>query len=850
MNRKRLTLAKFTIFFSFMIAGIHLKTLASDVVGAVDSFNSQELSVITELEKVLSNTIKANRFESISSDNENTVDVLVVVHRTWLDAMKRQETKDDNGKFYENGAQFGIKRIEEQFKALNRVFENQNVNARVRPVYFAISDNDIILTSEGGAKEWMNVFNCTFFYSGYTEGSGLKENCDNNKLGRLNNISRGQIDLVYYIRERFFDHEHYLQTKLGELALGHGSYYYGGAVYDSYFVDVKDYKKCLADIEKGVIFGTCAFRKNLVDSHRFGLRNNGIFLHELGHAFTADHSFIPDTTNNPHFCGDHPRGSFFEQGGSPKSPTIMYTSGTEGQHEFFSDPDITVNGERCGIPNKANNIENVRNAASKIISKGVLTPSLSHVDFVTNEMVVNRAEGKATITVRRTGDLSKSTNINLIAKDGTAWEQRDFEFGLKEVVFAPGEKQKEIDVNILPRSENHRDTEFEIVVLAGLNSTFTEQTVGIKIISDLPEDRGQLSFEKTNIELFEGTLTELSLLRTNGANGPISVRVQSINGNAVAGSDFTSIDRVINFADGQVSASFPIDILNKPGLQGVRSFLLQLSNPTNGVMLGKTTSININISDTVGPGVVSFNSPSEEILETGIATLTLNRTNGTDGIISVRVKSLDGTAVAGTDFTTLDREFYFAEGQSSTVVSIPLKYRPGLQGVRSFELKLSNPNNGAMIGETSLATISISDVTPGVISFSNPKVVVSEADTATLTVNRTKGSDGMISVRVQSINGTAVAGTDFTTLDHVINFAEGQTSATVSIAILKRPGFQSTRSFVVQLSSPTNGVILGETSSATIEIRDVYKSRLLLRIIQLCSHLNDGNANNLCPAKP
>lgn len=93
-----------------------------------------------------------------------TVDVAVVMHSDWLETMKIRYTQDDSGKYYENGVQFGIARIKAQFDYLNRVFERQNVKAKLRPVYFSSASPEIVkYTTAGKPTDFDKIIVCTHF---------------------------------------------------------------------------------------------------------------------------------------------------------------------------------------------------------------------------------------------------------------------------------------------------------------------------------------------------------------------------------------------------------------------------------------------------------------------------------------------------------------------------------------------------------------------------------------------------------------------------------------------------------------------------------------------------------------
>ena len=59
-----------------------------------------------------------------------------------------------------------------------------------------------------------------------------------------------------------------------------------------------------------------------------------------------------------------------------------------------------------------------------------------------------------------------------------------------------------------------------------------------------------------------------------------------------------------------------------------------------------------------------------------------------------------------------------------------------------------------------------------------------DAGTVTLTVNRTGGNDGEVTVDFVTSDGTAVAGQDYVTQNGTLTFADGVTSAQITIQIL------------------------------------------------------------------
>src|SRR5262249_22678010 len=94
-------------------------------------------------------------------------------------------------------------------------------------------------------------------------------------------------------------------------------------------------------------------------------------------------------------------------------------------------------------------------------------------------------------------------------------------------------------------------------------------------------------------------------------------------------------------------------------------------------------------------------------------------------------------------------------------------------------------------------------------------------DTATLTVTRTNGATGTVTVDYATSDGTATAGADYTATSGTLTFLDGQKSQTIPVPILNDGTLEGgTESFRVTLSNPTGGATLGSRTSETVAILD------------------------------
>src|SRR5262249_47268964 len=137
-------------------------------------------------------------------------------------------------------------------------------------------------------------------------------------------------------------------------------------------------------------------------------------------------------------------------------------------------------------------------------------------------------------------------------------------------------------------------------------------------------------------------------------------------------------------------------------------------------------------------------------------------------------------------------------------------------------LTLSSPSGGATLGTQSTAALTIvNDDIAGTLQFSNANYSVSEnGGIATITVTRTGGSAGSVSVNYATSNGTATAGSEYTATSGPLTFADGETSKTFTIPITDDSVVEPNETVNLTLSGATGGATLGTQATATLTIQN------------------------------
>ena len=82
-----------------------------------------------------------------------------------------------------------------------------------------------------------------------------------------------------------------------------------------------------------------------------------------------------------------------------------------------------------------------------------------------------------------------------------------------------------------------------------------------------------------------------------------------------------------------------------------------------------------------------------------------------------------------------------------------------------------------------------------------------------------------MTVNYATSDGTAIAGSDYTTTTGTLTFAANQTTQTISIPILNDTEFENSKAFNITLSGPTNATIAMAAASVTISDDDQILSQ-------------------------
>ena len=228
---------------------------------------------------------------------------------------------------------------------------------------------------------------------------------------------------------------------------------------------------------------------------------------------------------------------------------------------------------------------------------------------------------------------------------------------------------------------------------------------------------GQIQFSSASFSANESDPTAtITLTRTGGSFGAASVTFATGGGTAPAGVDYTANTTTVNWASGdQSSKTVTVSLINHNETGSSTETVGLTLSQAQGAALGTLVSSTLTIQETPNNSLTSqlnFSVAVSRVARTaGTGVITVIRTGGLSGTITVQFATSDGTATAGSDYTAENGTLTFGPDVTAQTISIPL-LNTGQSGSKTLNVTLSNPGGGAVLLTPSSLSLTITDPLP------------------------------------------------------------------------------------------------------------------------------------------
>jgi hypothetical protein len=413
--------------------------------------------------------------------------------------------------------------------------------------------------------------------------------------------------------------------------------------------------------------------------------------------------------------------------------------------------------------------------------------------------------------------------------DGLATAPADYQATSGQLIFNPGENSKTVSVPVVGDTVKEGNEMFFLNLgLQSAGYTLKSQGEGM-IIDDDGDSSFQFSQPSYSVNENGGAAT-VTVNRTGQTIKPVTVDYATVDDTATAPSDYGLTSGTLNFASGETSKTFTVNINDDTQSEGDEKVTLKLSNATAGAALASPSTAALTIVDNdAPPALVPALSITDVSLAEGINgvtqfTFTVSLSAASGQPVSVDYTTADNTAFAGSDYQGASGQLTFVPNEVSKSLSVMVNGDTQLEPAETFFVNLSNPANATISKGQGVGTIENDDAGPqGSLSFSAATYNVNEnGGQVTITVKRLSGTNGAISVQYATVaGGSAAAGSDYIATAGTLSWADGDSkdkSFTVSIADDSTD--ETNETVNVALTNPTGGTALGSPASATLTIAD------------------------------
>jgi Calx-beta domain len=415
-----------------------------------------------------------------------------------------------------------------------------------------------------------------------------------------------------------------------------------------------------------------------------------------------------------------------------------------------------------------------------------------------------------------------TVTVQYTTTDGTAKAGVDYTTTTGTLTIPAGQSSAMITVPILADTAEKPTVTFTLTLS---NPTLSSLGTPLSAVGTILNSNGPpvLTFGNAPYTVADnaGVIT-ITVLRGSNPLVPVTVDYSTTPGTAIAGVNYTAVTGTLVFASGVKSVTFQVPIINdlvydgSATSNGDLTFNVNLSNPQGGGAFIGSPSTTVTVTETTLPSItMSGGSVVEGTSGTTDLpfTLTLQPTVNT---VTVDYTTVDGTATAGQDYTAGSGTVTFAPGQTTQTVDVSVIGSTVVKPTETVLLELFNATN-ATISQLSTTGTILNDNVPS-ISIGNVTVTepISGIVNAVFPLTLSTAAFSPLSVTYGTVDGTAIAGSDYTAESGTVTIPAGQTTGQISIPVNTDFLQEDTETFSVALSNPVGVTLANNTATGSI----------------------------------
>jgi Calx-beta domain/Kelch motif len=343
-------------------------------------------------------------------------------------------------------------------------------------------------------------------------------------------------------------------------------------------------------------------------------------------------------------------------------------------------------------------------------------------------------------------------------------------------------------------------------------------------------DNGSIQFSQSDYFYSETNVNNavITVTRTGGSAGAVSVQYSTSNITATAGSDYTSVSNTLSWSNGDsTSKTFIVPITNDTIYESEETVRLTLSNFMGGAVPGSPNPATLHIVDNETPPSYSITSPvvtQNEGSNLGSTpfdyTVTRTFSPGTTGTafnstVSFAVFGSGVNPANASDFNgTTGSVFFTPAGLNTQTARVNVFADTIVEPNETFNIQLTGTNDGGTVSAATVGGTIVNDDTDiSVVLLSPQRVFEDGAPNLVYRFTRSGVTTGSLTISY-SFSGSATNGTDYTFSPATITFPAGVTMVDLTVNPTPDTIYELNETVTVTINSGS-GYSIGTPSSDT-----------------------------------
>ena len=415
-------------------------------------------------------------------------------------------------------------------------------------------------------------------------------------------------------------------------------------------------------------------------------------------------------------------------------------------------------------------------------------PELSIADASVTEGDSGSSSARFRVTLSSAS--ARPVTVQYRTADRTATAGTDYDWTNGTLTFSPQEKQKTVVVTVWGDTLDENDERFTVSLSNATNATISRGTAVGTIRDDDTSPPPELSIADASVTEGDSgsSSARFRVTLSSAPSRPVTVQYRTSDGTATAGTDYEWTSGTLTFGAQETQKTVVVTVWGDTLDENDERFTVSLSNATNATISRGTATGTIRDDDASPPPELSIADASVTEGDSGSSSARFRVTLSSASArpVTVRYRTADGTATAGTDYDWTSGTLTFGPQSTQKTIVVTVWGDTVDENDERFTVSLSNATNATISRDTATGTIRDDDASPPPeLSIADASVTEGDSgsSSARFRVTLSSAPSRPVTVQYRTSDGTATAGTDYDRTSGTLTFSQQETQKAVVVTV-------------------------------------------------------------------